>query len=177
VQGSASGGLLLCGVGWLAAMFIGAFAFRRDRDFLRRWSGLLCLVGFLTPSMGLKIYVRQWESRRAEMYLQEAVTKEVLGKLGRSLGEEPPVMLRETSRTAEWSDVLPFGSPGRGLDPTSPRVRVSGGNGSFSLRPIRIELFDASLTGPWLDELLLAYRQRAWRFQVVGRANASLSAS
>ncbi len=114
-----------------------------------------------------------WEMRRAELARQRDQTVAFLDQPlpgpTRS-GEASPASLRigPSASTRLWSvEVRQSDTLTTPITSGSSRVRVSGANGEYSLAPIKIEVNDPLLEGPWLERLLTQYRERGWRYEVV----------
>ncbi|WP_435017604.1 hypothetical protein TA3x_005222 [Tundrisphaera sp. TA3] len=130
-------------------------------------AGVALFLGFMAAQ---RRHLEKWEARRVVMYLQRDATQAILSEaMARVADAEPkesrsPYVFESPTRTANWSiAVRDFQANKLG----SERVKVSGANGEFALKPILIEIRDPRLVGPLLLRLEREYRERGWPFEVV----------
>ena len=124
-----------------------------------------------------RVHLQGWEFRRTQMYLQRDVTQTIFSETIADIAashtkeSEIPNVFPTVSRTAEWSIIArKFYDDGHRQGPD--RVKVSGANGEFALKPITIEIYDPVLEGPLLRRLNKVYREKGWRYDIVSPPDA-----
>ncbi len=122
---------------------------------------ILGLALFLAQFAALRSYLSRWEASRAEMDRQRIVTQSLIHEVITERaaltpsGPDSHSVTRSFPGTREWSETISLLEEKNTLGP--PRAKISGGNGTFGLRPITIEIFDPALQTALSPRLLSAY--------------------